>query len=117
MEKEVIAEKVNFTQAAPHMVKSLGCDVEVLKKECDSGVSQCWRMQNGEAYMLTRAENKELVICCFEGKNLSEIISGVIKAAKNSGFISIRFHTNRPAIIKLIKEEFYYEEHIFKRVL
>jgi len=67
--------------------------------------------------MLTRAENKELVVCCFEGKNLKSIISGVIKAAKISGFTSIRFHTKRPAIIKLIKEEFQLVEHIFRRFL
>ena len=92
-------------------------DGEALKVQCDSGIAQCWRLQKGQAYMLTRAENKELVICCFEGQNLGEIITGVIKAAKNSGFISMRFHTKRPAILKLLKQEFKLVEHIFRRNL
>lgn len=113
----VSAEKITFSQAAHYLVESLLNDSAALEKQCDSGMAQCWRLQKGKAYMLTRAENKELVVCCFEGENLKSIISGVIKAAKISGFTSIRFHTKRPAIIKLIKEEFQLVEHIFRRFL
>ncbi len=117
MAEKIIAEKITFAQAAPFLVKSLGGDDLDLKKECDSGIAQCWRLQRGKAHMLTRAESKELVICCFEGQDLGEIISGVLKVAKDSGFASIRFHTKRPAILKLIKQEFELVEHIYRRTL
>ncbi len=117
MEEKVIAEKITFAQAAPYLSKSVGDDGVALKKQCDSGIAQCWRLQKGQAYMLTRAENKELVVCCFEGENLGEIITGVIQAVKNSGFSSIRFHTKRPAILKLIRQDFEFVESIFRRTL
>lgn len=117
MEEKITAEEITFAQAAPYLTKSVLDDSAALKRQCDNGIAQCWRLQRGQAYMLTRAENKELVVCCFEGKNLGEIVSGVIEAAKNSGFTSIRFHTKRPAIVKLIKQEFELVEHIFRRIL
>lgn len=117
MEEKITVEKITFAQAAPYLAKSLQGDDLALKQQCDNGIAQCWRLQRGQAYMLTRAENKELVVCCFEGQNLGEIISSVIKAAKDSGFVSIRFHTKRPAILKLIRQEFEVVEHIFRRVL
>lgn len=116
MEK-ITAEKVSFLQAAPYLTKSLSGDDQVLRQQCDAGIAQCWRLQGGQAYMLTRSEKKELVVCCFEGKNLGEVISGVIFAAKRCGFTSIRFHTKRPAILKLLKQEFSLVENIYRRKL
>ena len=117
MEEKVIAEKITFAQAVPYLSKSIGKDGAALEKQCNNGIAQCWRLQKGKAYMLTRAENKELVVCCFEGQGLGEIITGVIQAVKNSGFSSIRFHTKRPAILKLIRQEFKLVEHVFRRNL
>jgi hypothetical protein len=117
LEKKITAEKITFASAAPYLSKSVGNDGLALKKQCDSNIAQCWRLQEGKAYMLTRAEDKELVICCFEGENLGVIITGVIEAAKNSGFSSIRFHTKRPAILKLIRQDFELVEHVFRRNL
>jgi hypothetical protein len=117
VEEKVIAEKITFAQAAPYLSKSVGKDSVALEKQCNSGAAQCWRLQKGKAYMLTRAENKELVVCCFEGENLGEIITDVIQAVKESGFSSIRFHTKRPAILKLIRQEFELVEYVFRRNL
>lgn len=117
MEEKINAEKITFSQAAPYLNKSLNGDDEVLKQQCESGIAQCWRLQHGRAYMLSRAENSELVVCCFEGENLKNITDHIIKNAKASGFKSIRFHTKRPAIAKLINNKFKHVEHVFKRVL
>jgi len=92
-------------------------DRAIFKKQCENGESQCWRLKNGQAYMLTRAEGNELVICCIEGQKLAEISQTIIEAAKNSGFASIRFHTKRPALARLINKDFELVEYIFKREL
>lgn len=116
MEK-INAEKVTFQTALPHLVASIGVDGEALEVECNSGLAQCWKLQGGRAYMLVRIENKELVICCFEGSNLAKIAGFIISAAKSNGFKSIRFHTKRPALAKLINQHFEHVEHVFKRLL
>ena len=115
MEEKITAQVIPFSVAEHYLTQSLAGDSAVLKKQCDSNRAKCWRLNSGQAYMLTRAENQELVVCCFEGQNLGEIITHVIEAAKNSGFTSIRFHTKRPAITKLLKQEFGLVESIFRR--
>lgn len=116
MEK-INAEKVPFSQAAPFLNQSLSGDDKGLRLECESGLAQCWKFKDGQAYMLARVEDKELVICCFEGRGLAEIASHIISAAKSNGFSSIRFHTKRPALAKLINQHFEHVEHVFKRLL
>lgn len=110
MEKEISTKACSFDDAAPFLVKSLAGDEIPLRLECENGVSQCWRFNKGEAHMLTRAESRELVICCFEGKNLNSFVDHIFKAAAHCGFSSIRFHTKRPAILKLLNQRFYLVE-------
>jgi len=107
VEKEINAEVIGFAQAESYLSKSLAGDNALLRLECESNISQCWRLFNGQAHMLTRGEGRELVVCCFEGQNLRNIIDYVFDAAKSSGFTSIRFHTKRPAILKLLNQRFY----------
>jgi len=111
VEKEVNAQMLSFSQAESYLNKSLAGENALLRLECESGVSQCWRLFDGQAYMLTRSEGKELVVCCFEGRNLKEIALLIVEAAKCSGFTSIRFHTKRPAILKLFSQKFHLVEN------
>lgn len=111
MEKEISTKMCSFDSAAPFLVKSLSGDDVPLRLECENGTSQCWQFNKGEAYMLTRGEGGELVVCCFEGKNLNSFVDHIFKAAKVCGFSSIRFHTKRPAILKLLNQRFYLIEN------
>lgn len=106
------SQKINtlacsFKSAAPYLKKSLGGDGQLLRLECENNISNCWRFNDGEAHMLTRAEGLELVVCCFEGKSLQSFVSHIFKAAKACGFTSIRFHTKRPGILKLLNQKFH----------
>jgi hypothetical protein len=111
VEKEISTKMCSFDSAAPFLVKSLSGDDIPLRLECENGISQCWQFNKGEAYMLTRGEGKELVICCFEGKNLKSFVDHIFKAASLCGFSSIRFHTKRPAILKLLNQRFHLIEN------
>lgn len=110
-------KKVSFAHAAPHLVISLDSDSEILKDQCERGISQCWEVGGGDAYMLTRSDGSELVICCFEGKNIKQAAPLIVKAATENGFKSIRFHTERPALARLINQQFKYVETIFRMKL
>ena len=105
--KKITVEQVSFKQAAPYLQKSLAGNEIPLSLECENGVSQCWRFNKGLAYMLTRVEKKELVVCCFEGSRLKPLIDYLFISAKSCGFTSIRFHTKRPAILKLLNQNFH----------
>ena len=85
-------------------------DAEIIGEEIKSGVSELWQVLDGDAYCVTRIEPGELVIVAFGGKGLLQVTDAILKAAKSQGLQSIRFHTNRPALARLVKK--YKPRHI-----
>lgn len=74
--------------------------------EIEKGVSQLWSVNQGELLILTRIENAELVIVAAAGKNLIAACIYILATAINQGFKTIRFHTVKPAVVRLIKKHF-----------
>lgn len=117
MAQNITVEPVDFSEAVKHLKESIAGDSATLELQCKNKTAQCWKIKNGQAYMLTRNHGLELVICCMEGEKLYEITAGIIEAAKKSGFTSIRFHTKRPALARLIKADVELVEYVYRKVL
>ena len=49
-------------------------------------------------------QGKALLIVAMEGEGVHEISKWVYAAAKKSGCSSVRFHTNRPALQRMVSE-------------
>ena len=101
--------------------QTLRNDTEALKTQVNSGIAELWHI-DGHSWMISRVEDygdkKELVICCYQGKDLLTIGEEIIKAAKQQGLHSIRFHTQRKGLNRLLKPfGFRYLETVYHKVL
>lgn len=102
--------------AAKGLGDSLGDDIdrEIIADEIKQGISELWEISEGKAYCVTRIEEHELVIVCFGGKGLIDAAPTIFEAAKAHN-LSIRFHTNRPALARLLKNyKPRYIQHVYR---
>lgn len=53
-------------------------------------------------FFVLRGEGDELVIVVAEGKNLKAAAPQIVNKAKKDGFKTLRFHTKRPALNRLL---------------
>ncbi len=77
--------------------------------EIRRGVAECWQVDPARLFLITRIEKKELVVCCAAGKSLIDACVYLLAAAKQQGLHSIRFHTEKPAFVRLITRYFPFE--------
>lgn len=96
------AERVTWGEIAPHVKSAMLGDDEYFKKAINSGECQAWRFLSGDLWMITRSEGEELVVCCIEGAGLKDAAPKIIEAARHGEFKTIRFHTRRPALGKML---------------
>ena len=88
--------------AAAGLGETLGDDRDKIASQVDVGIAQLWRLNDGESWMVTRVEQTELVVCCYKGKNAVEVMGLLFAAAKRQRLTSIRFHTQRPALARMV---------------
>lgn len=88
-----------------------GDEVEITR-QIRSGKAQFFNIEG--CYLVTRIEGKswgdELVIMVAAGDNLLTAARVIIKQAREQGVKSIRFHTQRPALQRLLNKLLAFEE-------
>lgn len=76
---------------------------------------ECYRLWDGTAYMVTRVEAGELTVCCYQGGRTIEACAWVRAQCQRLGLRSIRFHTPRPALQRLLKKfNFKLDEYVYR---
>jgi hypothetical protein len=90
--------------AARKLQNALACDAEIIRQQCENKIAALWSINGGESFMVVRREYESLVVVAYEGESLREAAPHIITAARNIGCTSIRFHTNRPAMLRLLRE-------------
>ena len=80
----------------------MGDDRDRIVEAVTDGMAELWRVDNGAAYLVTGIDRDELVVMCCEGRGASEIADAVVAAARRRGLSSIRFHTRRPGLARLL---------------
>ena len=110
--------------ATAGLSRCLRGDLPLLMQQVNRGIAQLWEINTdqGRSWMVSRIEKQsvgdELVICCYEGCDLQRIAPIVFDHAKQQGFQSIRFHTRRQGLNRLIKPlGFSVYETVFKASL
>ncbi|MBX2809957.1 MAG: hypothetical protein KTR20_15155 [Cellvibrionaceae bacterium] len=104
--------------------ETLRDDITVLQDQVNSKVAQLWEMgsPHGTSWMITRteqlADKKELVICCYKGCDVNTVMQVVIDSAIEQGFDSIRYHTQRKGLNRLVSElNFKHLETVYQKQL
>ena len=77
----------------------------VVADEVMEGHIELFRI-NDDSFALTRIETEinELVIVGYIGQRLTEFADAMIRLAKSNGIESIRFHSRRPGLARLIRK-------------
>lgn len=100
-------ERLTWQQVAPYVGKACGNDAADIAADVESGNAEAWRIDDGEAYMVNRIERtatgKELVVMVLQGRGLRRIAPQIIEAARSVGCVTIRFHTTRPGMARMLK--------------
>ncbi len=76
-------------------------DAELITSQIKSGAVDL--LSVGNAFFVTRLEDKELVIVALAGENLAVAASEIFNAAQKVGCQSIRFHTKRKGLARMLK--------------
>ncbi len=107
---EIILHSQWLHNATAGLSHALRGDLPLLKAQVNRGIAQLWEIYSdyGKSWMISRVENlkgqHELVICCYQGCDLKNIAPLVVESAKRQGFASIRFHTHRKGLNRLIED-------------
>lgn len=87
---------------------ALGTDREAaaLAEQVKNGVAELWAIDHGSgelSFMITRTNPPELVVCAYQGRALAEVVPHLIEAGRRQGCDTIRFHTMRRGLERLLK--------------
>lgn len=100
-------QRLTWQQIAPYVGISCGDAVADIAAEVQAGQAEAWRLNSGMAYMVTRIEEasqgRELVVIAFEGRNLRHLVPGIISQARAVGCRSIRYHTTRRGLERMLR--------------
>ena len=95
---------------------------DLLREQVEQGVAELWQVED-HSWMITRTEKllgrkPELVLCCYKGRDVKNVTRVIFQAAKEQGFGSIRYHTSRKGLNRLVKDlGFEYLETIYYKDL
>lgn len=101
--------------------KALAGYEQYYEQEVNLGRCELFRVEN-HSWLITRIEfdawinEKILVVCCYEGKELEPFVSYLIERYRVNGFSSIRFHTRSRALGEWMRKQFNFQvdEYIYK---
>ncbi len=108
--------RVTWESVRDDLAETFVGDEPEIKQDVVTGRAFCWRV--GSVAMIARREGAELVIMCIAGAGLQEVAPVIIEAARRAGCKTIRFHTHRPAMGRLLRPfGFELSETIFRAEL
>jgi hypothetical protein len=102
-------EKITLTaEVEKVLAPAFLADADVIKNQLSSGVAELFKVHS--AFFVTRLENTELVIVALAGENLALAAQVIFDSAKAVGCQSIRIHTKRKGLARMLKK--FKPEHV-----
>lgn len=96
-------EKIKLTADVEKVLEPAFCDdADFIKNQIISGAAELFKVNS--AFFVTRIEEKELVIVALAGRDLTSAAKIIFEAAKSIGCQSIRFHTKRKGLARLLSD-------------
>ena len=95
-------------QATEGLGETVRDDLKPLQQQVNQGIAQLWQVdtEKGQSWLITRVEQindqKELVVCCYKGCDVKTVTDVIYQCAVAQGFDSIRYHTQRQGLNRLV---------------
>ena len=108
-------------KATTGLQQCLRGDLPILREQVNHGIAQLWQVitDKGESWLITRVEMindlKELVVCCYQGCDVNTVTPVIYRCAEQQGFDSIRYHTQRKGLNRLVKPLGFNEHEVIYR--
>ena len=108
-------------EAEVGLALTLRDDRATLRDQVNQGIAQLWQVMTdqGESWLITRVEllddYKELVVCCYQGCDVKTVTPVIYRCAEEQGFDSIRYHTQRKGLNRLVKPLGFTEHEVIYR--
>lgn len=96
-----VEEIASWPELVEHVGPALGDDQELIRQQFEAGHVSGWRIR--DCWVLLRGEGSELVIVAMAGKGLQHATGVIINSARRTGFKTLRAHTERPGLLRLIQ--------------
>lgn len=92
-------------------------DLDVIRAEVEHGVSELWHAQHdqGGGYVVTRQEDKELVIVAASGTGCRPVIQHITRRALAAG-LGLRTHIQRPGLRRIYEWEGWALDELVMRI-
>jgi hypothetical protein len=112
----VAVRRVGWADVVDQLRDTFEGDEVEIHQDVVTGHATCWQLN--DCSMISRRDDKELVVMCLAGKGLGDISPSIMEAARQAGCKSLRFHTKRPALGRMLKTlGFEPSEYIFRAEL
>lgn len=99
-------ERVSADEIGASIARAAGDDLPEILNEIRQGIAEAWKVDGGTAWMVTRIERhdggRELVVVCLEGAGLDHLAPQIIEQARIGGIASIRVHSSRPGMGRML---------------
>lgn len=79
-------------------------DERFIASQVLDGQAVLWEINGGESHMVTRVDLPELVIVCYEGRLVRQVMGIVFLEAKRQGYRNVRFHTQWSKLIDIFRD-------------
>lgn len=98
------AEVVDWIQAGRALIPALGKDADFIRQQCETDQAVIYRFNHhqGDTWVVLRGEDSELVVVAMAGAGLHQVAAKIIESARVSGFASLRCHTKRPGMARML---------------
>jgi len=97
--------RVNWTREIERkLTRACRGDERVIASQVLDGQAVLWEINGGESHLVTRVDFPELVIVCYEGSKVRQVLGVVFIEAKRQGYRNIRFHTQWAKLIDIFRD-------------
>lgn len=92
-------------QAEAVLFPALRGDLAGIRDEVQDGAASLYRFDHnrGSTWVVLRGEGSELVVVAMAGAGLHNVAAAIISSARRSGFASLRCHTDRAGMERMLR--------------
>jgi len=69
-----------------------------------AGTAQAYEVDDWQTVLIIRYDGTEVVVCCAIGSDLKPALDAMLPKAQAAGFKSVRFHTQRKGLARLLSD-------------
>lgn len=96
-------ERLTAEQVAPFVQVAAAGDWPLIADEINRGQAEAWCMDEGRAHLVTRVDDRGMVIVLAEGRGVIANDQALRELARKKGAKAVLFHISRPSFFRVVE--------------